>query len=62
LSCSLSDNTQETLGIALIEAMAAGLPIVVSDWDRYKDTGRDGVNGFHIPALTTGPGLGTDLA
>jgi alpha-maltose-1-phosphate synthase len=29
--CSLSDNIQETFGIVPIEAMAAGLPVVVSD-------------------------------
>ena len=47
--CSLSDNIQETFGIVPIEAMAAGLPVVVSDWDGYKDTVRDGIDGFRIP-------------
>ena len=28
--------------------MAAGLPVVVSDWDGYRDTVRDGVDGFRI--------------
>lgn len=60
--CSLSDNIQETFGIVPIEAMAAGLPVVVSDWDGYKDTVRDGVDGFRIPALMPQPGLGGDLA
>jgi len=60
--CSLSDNIQETFGIAPIEAMAAGLPVVVSDWDGYKDTVRDGVDGFRIPTLMPGPGFGIDLA
>ena len=60
--CSLSDNIQETFGIAPIEAMAAGLPVVVSDWDGYKDTVRDGVDGFRIATLMPGPGLGSDLA
>ena len=39
--CSLADNIQETFGITPIEAMAARLPVVVSDWDGYKDTVRD---------------------
>lgn len=60
--CSLSDNIQETFGIVPVEAMAAGLPVVVSDWDGYKDTVRDGIDGFRIPTLTPGAGLGTDMA
>lgn len=60
--CSLSDNIQETFGIVPIEAMAAGLPVVVSDWDGYKDTVRDGVDGFRVPTLMPGAGLGSDLA
>lgn len=60
--CSLSDNIQETFGIVPIEGMAAGLPVVVSDWDGYKDTVRDGIDGFRIPTLMPGAGLGGDLA
>ncbi len=59
--CSLSDNIQETFGIVPIEAMAAGLPVVVSDWDGYKDTVRDGVDGFRIPTVMPQAGLGGDL-
>ena len=36
--------------------------MVVSDWDGYMDTVRDGVDGFRIPTLMPGAGLGTDLA
>jgi len=60
--CSLADNIQETFGIVPIEAMAAGLPVVVSDWDGYKDTVRDGIDGFRIPTLMPQEGLGLDLA
>ncbi len=60
--CSLSDNIQETFGITPIEAMAAGMPVVVSDWDGYKDTVRDGVDGFRIITTMPGSGLGGDLA
>ena len=60
--CSLSDNIQETFGIVPIEAMAAGLPVVVSDWDGYKDTVRHGVDGFRISTCMPEAGLATDLA
>jgi hypothetical protein len=60
--CSLSDNIQETFGIVPIEAMAAGMPVVVADWDGYKDTVRDGVDGFRVPTLMPAAGLGSDLA
>jgi starch synthase len=60
--CSLADNIQETFGITPIEAMAAGLPVVVSDWDGYKDTVRDGVDGFRVSTTLPQAGLGADLA
>ncbi|MDD2261483.1 MAG: glycosyltransferase family 4 protein [Clostridia bacterium] len=43
------DNLQETFGITPIEAMACGVPQVVSDWDGYKDTVVDQVTGYRIP-------------
>ncbi len=48
---SLVDNIQETFGLTPIEAMAAGLPVVVSDWDGYRYTVRDGVEGLLVPTL-----------
>jgi glycosyltransferase involved in cell wall biosynthesis len=59
---SLSDNIQETFGITPLEAMAAGLPVIVSDWNGYKDTVRDGVDGFRIPVIWPTAGSGRDLA
>ena len=38
LFVSLADNPQETFGITPLEAMAAELPCLVSDWDGYRDT------------------------
>jgi len=60
--CSFSDNIQESFGLTVIEAMAAGLPVVVSDWDGYKDTVRHGEDGFRIPTWLPLPDSGTDLA
>lgn len=59
---SLSDNVQETFGLTPLEAMAAGLPCVVSDWNGYRDTVRHGVDGFRVRTTTPRPGLGSDLA
>ncbi len=59
---SFSDNIQETFGLTPIEAMSAGLPCVVSDWDGYKDTVRHGKDGFRVPTITPRPGLGLDIA
>lgn len=59
---SLVDNIQETFGITPIEAMAAGLPAVVSDWNGYKDTVRSGIDGFRVPTIMPQAGLGRDLA
>lgn len=59
---SLSDNIQETFGLTPVEAKAAGLPVIVSDWNGYKDTVRDGIDGFRIPTVTPPAGWGQDLA
>ena len=59
---SLSDNIQETFGLTPVEAMAAGLPVIVSDWNGYKDTVRDGVDGFRVPTVLPPNGVGGDLA
>lgn len=61
---SLVDNVQETFGITPLEAMAAGLPVVASDWDGYRSTVRHGQEGLLIPTLLgpAGGGLGAKLA
>jgi glycosyltransferase involved in cell wall biosynthesis len=61
LFISLSDNIQETFGLTPVEAMAAGLPIIVTDWNGYKDTVRDGQDGFRIPTWMAPAGLGESL-
>jgi glycosyltransferase involved in cell wall biosynthesis len=56
----LSENIQESFGLAPVEALAAGLPVVGTDWDGLKDTVDHGVTGFRVPTLLAGPM--TDLA
>ena len=51
----LSDTILETFGQAPLEAMAAGVPVVLSDWDGYRLIVRDGIDGFLIPTLGPGP-------
>lgn len=46
---SPADNLQETFGISLLEGMAAELPLVVSDWNGYRDLVQHGVNGILVP-------------
>jgi len=47
----LSDNIQESFGLAPVEAMAAGLPVVGSDWDGLRDTIVHGETGFLIDSI-----------
>ncbi len=58
---SLTDNFQETFGLTPLEGMAAGLPVVVTDWDGYKDTVRNNKDGYTIPTVTLEKGGGIDL-
>lgn len=56
------DNIQETFGLVPVEAMAAGLPVVMPDWDGFKDTVIDQVTGYLVPTTMGRAGLGTQLA
>jgi alpha-maltose-1-phosphate synthase len=54
--CSLSDNVQESFGLTVIEAMAAELPVVASNWDGYRDAIEHGTTGVlidsYMPAIS----------
>ncbi|MEJ6396385.1 glycosyltransferase family 4 protein [Yoonia sp. 208BN28-4] len=50
------DNIQETFGLVPVEAMAAGLPVVMPDWNGFRDTVVDGTTGFLIPTAMPAPG------
>ena len=58
---SLVDNIQETFGLTPVEAMAAGLPGVISDWNGYRETVRHGIDGFCIPTLLPPGGTAQDI-
>lgn len=51
------DNHQETFGLSVVEAMAAGLPCLVSDWDGYKDLVDEGGSGYRIPTHWNRPAM-----
>ena len=42
--------------------MASGLPVIVSDWDGYKETIRNGLEGIRIPTYMPPPGIGHEIA
>jgi glycosyltransferase involved in cell wall biosynthesis len=46
---SPSDHVQETFGLTPLEAMASGVPPIVSDWDGYRETVIDGECGLTVP-------------
>jgi starch synthase len=58
----LSDNIQESFGLSPVEAMAAGLPVVGSDWNGLKDTIAHNQTGFLVPTLAPPPGSGTFMS
>ena len=45
---SIADNVQETFGLTLLEAVDAGLPLLVSDFDGYSELCSDDV-GIRVP-------------
>lgn len=57
-----ADSIQETFGLAPVEAMAAGLPVVMPDWDGFRDTVIDGETGFLVPTRSMPPGTGAAFA
>ena len=55
---SLSDNIQESIGLTPLEAMAASLPCIVSDWNGYRDTVVHEETGICVPTYAPTPDHG----
>jgi len=51
---SLADNPQETFGLTILEAAAAGKPVIASDYDGYRDLVVHGQTGFLVPTVDSG--------
>ena len=62
VALSLVDNTQ-AFGLAIAEAMAAGLPVIASNWNGYRDLVRHGVDGYLVPSrwAATAPAVSARL-
>lgn len=51
---SLADNPQETFGLILLEAAAAGKPVIVSDYNGYRDLIVQNKTGIRVPTIDSG--------
>ena len=58
---SPSDNIQESFGLAVAEAGAAGLPVIASDFDGYRDIVIHGETGLLVPTLGFADTAETDV-
>lgn len=48
---SLADSLQETFGLSVIEAMACAKPVVVSDFDGYREIVENEKSGLTVPTI-----------
>ncbi|WP_194439017.1 glycosyltransferase [Vibrio fluminensis] len=49
---ALSKLDSESFGVAIVEASACGIPVIVSDADGPKEVTLDGITGFVVPKLS----------
>jgi starch synthase len=59
---ALAHDVEEATSQTLLAGMAAGLPVIATDWNGHGETIRDGVDGFLIPTAMPAPGAGAWLA
>ena len=60
VAVNLTLNGDENFGYGAVEAMAAGLPVIGTDWGGLKDTIEHGATGFLVPTVVTPIGVGVD--
>lgn len=61
IAINLTLNPDENFGYGVVEAMAAGLPVIGTDWGGLRDTIADGETGYRISTIQTQAGVGLDL-
>lgn len=57
---NLTLNPDENFGYGVVEAMAAGLPVIGSDWGGLKDTIAEGLTGYRVPTAINPTGIALD--
>jgi glycosyltransferase involved in cell wall biosynthesis len=60
IAINLTTNGDENFGYGVVEAMAAGVPVIGTDWGGLRDTIEHGVTGFRVPTVVTPIGVGVD--
>ena len=61
LVLAVSDSIQETYGVSILEAMAAGRPVVASGWNGYRELVRHGETGLLVPTYSVAPPRHSEL-
>ena len=61
IAITLTLNPDENFGYSVVEAMAAGLPVIGTDWGGLRDTIADGETGYRISTIQTESGVGIDV-
>jgi glycosyltransferase involved in cell wall biosynthesis len=61
VAVNLTVNPDENFGFGVVEAMAAGLPVVGTDWGGLRDTIDHGVVGYRVDTIMTSAGVAVDM-
>lgn len=57
---NLTQHHDENFGLAQVEAMACGTPVIGTKWGGLKDSIKNGETGYHVSTVVTNAGVKTD--